>query len=81
MCLKVIPLDALRDPPNHLRVKDWYVDHLIEMLREPTGDPILVVASVKKSQFKQKELNKYTYQVSSLWFWMYAVITVVSNDV
>ena len=53
-------------------MKEWYVDHLMEMLSQELDDhedltaPMLVVSSVSKNQFKQKELNEYTYQVRSL---------------
>lgn len=49
-----LPVDSLRDPPPHLRVRDvkeWYVDYLVGMLLEEDGDhedltaPLLVIAS------------------------------------
>jgi hypothetical protein len=70
-----IPFETLRDPPEYLRIRDvkeWYVDHLMGMLSQELDDhedltaPMLVVSSVPKQQFKQKELNKYTYQVRIL---------------
>ena len=67
-----IPVEALRDPSEYLRIRDvkeWYVNHLMDMLGEEIDDhedltaPMLVVSSVSKRDFKQKGLNKYTYQV------------------
>lgn len=49
-----LPVDSLRDPPPHLRVRDvkeWYVDYLVGMLLEEDGDhedltaPFLIIAS------------------------------------
>ena len=69
-----LPVDSLRDPPPHLRVrevKEWYVDYLAGMLLEEEGDhedltaPLLVIASVSKSEFRLKNMNKYTFQVYS----------------
>lgn len=69
-----VPVDALLDPLDYLRIRDvkqWYVNHLVDMLGREVDDhedltaPMLVVASVDKNQFKQKEVNKYTYQVRS----------------
>jgi len=67
-----LPVDSLRDSPPHLRVrevKEWYVDYLVGMLLEEDGDhedltaPLLVIASVKKSEFRLKNMNRYTYEV------------------
>ena len=64
---------TLKDPPAYLRVREvkaWYVDYLVRMLLEEEGDhenltaPLLVVASVSKADFHQKNLAKYTYEVS-----------------
>ena len=80
-----IPVEALRVPPEYLRIRDmkqWYVDHLMDMLSKEVDDhedltaPMLVVVSVGKSQFKPKELNKYTYQVRScgtVWHCTYTI--------
>ncbi len=67
-----LPIDALRDPPPYLRVrevKEWYVDYLAEMLLDEKGDhedltaPLLVIASATKSDFRPKSANSYTYEV------------------
>ena len=45
-------------------VKEWYVNHLTDMLSKELDDhedlmaPMLVASSVAKNQFKQNELNK-----------------------
>ena len=64
----------LTEPPDYLRVreiKQWYVDFLVKMLlneeedREDITAPLLVIVSVSKEEFKQKNLNQYTYEVCS----------------
>ena len=51
-----VPVDALWDPPDYLRIKEWYVDHLVDMLGREVDDdedltaPVVVVASVDKNQ-------------------------------
>ena len=45
------------------------MDYLQEMLLEEKGDhedltaPLLVIASVDKEEFKQKQMNNYSYEV------------------
>ncbi len=67
-----LPVAALRDPRPCLiirEVKDWYVDYLVRMLTAEEGDhedltaPLLVIALVKQSDFQQKNVNSYTYEV------------------
>lgn len=67
-----IPVELLQDPPTFLKIRDvkeWYVDYLVEMLRTTEDDhedltaPLLVVASVKKEDFRMSNKDKYTYQV------------------
>ena len=67
-----IELEKLCDPPDYLRirdVKDWYVDFVAESLKDEGNDheeltsPLLVIASVSKSEFRDKNISKYTYQV------------------
>ena len=67
-----LPVSTLRDPPPYLKVREvklWYVDYLAKMLVEEDSDhedltaPLLVVASVSQSDFRQKNMNSYTYEV------------------
>ena len=67
-----VSMDSLRDPPDHLRVrevKEWYVKLLMKMLKEEAEDheeltaPLLVVCSATKDAFKQRACQTYTYQV------------------
>ena len=67
-----IQVDKLWEPPKELSIRDvkeWYVDLLAKFLKKEENDkedltlPILVVASVEKKEFKEKNANKYTYQV------------------
>ncbi len=67
-----LPVNTLQDPPGFLRVrevKDWYVDYLANMLHEDKGDhedltaPLLVIASVNKDGFQERNIGKYTYEV------------------
>lgn len=50
-------------------VKDWYVDYLANMLHEDKGGhedltaPLLVIASVSKDEFQERNIGKYTYEV------------------
>ena len=50
-------------------MKNWYVDCLVDMLKEEETDheeitaPFLVLASVSKGDFKEKCIDKYTYSV------------------
>ena len=51
-------------------MKEWYVDYLVQMLLDENNDhedltaPLLVIASVSKSEFKLKNLHSYSYEVS-----------------
>ncbi len=67
-----IPVELLQEPPTFLQIRDvkqWYVEYLVEMLSTTEGDhedltsPLLVVASVKKEDFRMSNKDKYTYQV------------------
>ena len=58
--------------PDYLRirdVKDWYIDFIAESLKDEENNheeltsPPLVIASVSKSEFKDKNISKYTYKV------------------
>ena len=71
-----LPVISLREPPPHLKVRDvkqWYVQYLVQMLLNDEGDhedltaPLLVIASVTRENFKQKDLHKYTYTVRNVW--------------
>ena len=64
-----VPVAALVDPPEFLRVRevrDWYVDYLAGMLLQDKGDhedltaPLLVIASVTKDNFQERNIPKYT---------------------
>ena len=50
-------------------MSDWYVDYLADMIREELDNheeltaPLLVIASVPKSEFQEKKSDKYTYSV------------------
>jgi hypothetical protein len=46
----------------------YYVDFLVGLLLDEEEDheaPLLVVCSVTKSEFKQKFINNYTFEVST----------------
>ena len=67
-----IQISQLREPPEYLQVrevKEWYIEYLEEMLLDDTGDhedltsPLLVLASVSKEEFREKCMDKYSYQV------------------
>ena len=67
-----LPIDLLREPPDYLRVrevKEWFVEYLVDMLKEEESDhedltaPLLVIASCSKGEFKPRHLEKYTYEV------------------
>ena len=69
-----VPVSLLREPAPYLRVRDtkeWYVDFLVGLLLEEEEDheditaPLLVVCSVTKSEFKQKFINNYTFEVNA----------------
>ena len=66
-----ISVSALQEPPEYLRVRDikeWYVDYLVKMLLEE-GDcedltsPLLVLASVTREEFREKNIDQYTFKV------------------
>lgn len=55
----------LREPPDYLRVrevKEWFVDYLVDMLRDAESDhedltaPLLVIVSCSKGEFKARHL-------------------------
>lgn len=65
-------VEQMRPPQDQLRVldvKQWYVDHLVDMISEEDDDhedltaPMLVIASVPKKVFKERSAEKYTHQV------------------
>ena len=67
-----IDMEKLSDPPDYLRIRDvkeWYVNFIAESLKDEENDheeltsPLLVIASVSKSEFRDKNISKYTYQV------------------
>lgn len=65
-----VPISNLRDPPSSLKVRDvkgWYVDYLVGLLstndQEDLTLPLLVLASVGKTDFRPERLATYTYQV------------------
>lgn len=83
-----IPVTALHDPPALLRVrevKDWYVDYLAGMLLEDKSDhedltaPLLVIASVEKDKFQEKNISKYTYEVITEFRQYYIVYHIAGN--
>ncbi len=68
----VIPFDALKEPPEYLKVrevKEWYVDYLLNMLLKEECDhedltaPLLVIASVDKKAFQEHSIKNYTFEV------------------
>lgn len=68
----MLPVSMLREPPQYLRVreiKEWYVEFLMKMIMDEGEDheditaPLLVIASVPKEEFRQKNLNMYSYEV------------------
>ena len=68
VCVDVFTLTG---PPPYLKVrevKQWYVDYLPMLLKED-GDHedltalLLVIASVTQCDFRQRNINSYTYEV------------------
>ena len=68
-----IALNLLQEPPDFLRVreiKEWYVDYLYDLMKTEEGDhedltaPLLVQVSVKKVEFKLRDIGKYKYMVN-----------------
>ena len=60
----------MKEPPLALKVRDvkeWYVDYLAETLmdndQEELAGPLLVIASVSKSEFRPERLASYSYEV------------------
>ena len=51
-------------------MKSWYVEYLVGMLLKDKGDhedltaPLLVIASVGKDDFVEKNIGRYIYEVS-----------------
>ena len=67
-----IDMEKLSDPPDYLRIRDvkeLYMNFIAEGLKDEENDheeltsPLLVIASVNKSEFRDKNISKYTYQV------------------
>lgn len=66
-----IPISALKEPPNGLKVREvktWYVEYLADALteddREDITSPLVVISSVKKSEFKPDHVGSYSYEVT-----------------
>ena len=71
-----LPIDSLREPPDYLRVrevKEWFVEHLVGMLKAEDSDhedltaPLLVIASCTKEEFKLRNVQKHTYEVGTVY--------------
>lgn len=51
-------------------MKSWYLDYLVDTLSSSEDDhedltsPLLVIAAVKREDFRISHKNKYTYQAS-----------------
>ena len=67
-----VDFEKLCDPPDYLRIRDvkeWYVDFIADALKDEAHDheelssPLLVIASVSKCDFRDKNMSKYSYQV------------------
>ena len=66
-------MEKLSDPPpDYLRIRDvkeLYMNFIAKGLKDKENDheeltsPLLVIASVSKSEFRDKNIIKYTYQV------------------
>ena len=63
-------MEKLSDPPDYLRIRDvkgLYMNFITEGLKDKESDheeltsPLLVIASVSKSEFRDNNISKYVY--------------------
>ncbi len=69
-----LSFDLLKEPSDYYQVrevKEWFVQYLVNMLKEEETDhedltdPLLVIASCSVNDFKAVNRHNYTYEVKS----------------